>query len=334
MALPELAFADLGEDPAPTVARLPAAAGVGQLLGPGGQSLLLAPTSNLRRWAAARLGLGGPPRPGRRPPTSLRGVASVVGWARTAAPFEQRLLYERRMAALVPPAARRDLKPPAFLHLDPAERFPRLSVRTAAAEPRDLFGPFRSRRAAETAREALHRRFPLRPCDYTFEPDPALPLGLGCLFAQVRSCAAPCLMRTSEEDYRALAARAAAYLGDPDARVQGADTIAAPVAAIDQSRALVVDPGRSEIGLYPVRAGRVLEHAAVVAPAATLAEAVARLDWPDGEGADDWAWLSAWIHGPKGRRSFLPVPDPADRADLLRRVWAALPPRLATAHER
>jgi len=63
MALPELAFADLGEDPAPTVARLPAAAGVGQLLGPGGQSLLLAPTSNLRRWAAARLGLGGPPKP-------------------------------------------------------------------------------------------------------------------------------------------------------------------------------------------------------------------------------------------------------------------------------
>jgi len=78
----------------------------------------------------------------------------------------------------------------------------------------------------------------------------------------------------------------------------------------------------------------VLEPAAVVAPAATLAEAVARLDWPDGEGADDWAWLSAWIHGPKGRRSFLPVSNPADRAELLRRVWAALPPRLATAHER
>src|SRR3972149_1455007 len=115
MALPELAFADLGEDPAPTVARLPAAAGVGQLLGPGGQSLLLAPTSNLRRWAAARLGLGGPPKPGRRPPPGPPpprrpgAVAPAVAGARPPPPFEQRLLYERRRAALAPPAARRDL---------------------------------------------------------------------------------------------------------------------------------------------------------------------------------------------------------------------------------
>ena len=112
------------------------------------------------------------------------------------------------MAPLVPLSARRDLKPPRYLHLDPAERFPRVTVRGTRRERAALFGPFRDRRGARSARDAVSQRsFPLRPCDYAFEPDPALPLGLGCLYAQVRTCAAPCLSRVSEEAYRALAAR-------------------------------------------------------------------------------------------------------------------------------
>ena len=45
----------------------------------------------------------------------------------------------------VPRAKRRDLKPPAFLHLDPDERFPRLSVRGAVEDRAHAFGPFRDR---------------------------------------------------------------------------------------------------------------------------------------------------------------------------------------------
>src|SRR6185436_10016743 len=108
---------------------------------------------------------------------------------------------------------RRDLKPPAYLRLDPAERFPRATVENTAGEP-TRFGPFRDRRAAGKALAALHKAFPLRPCDYVFEPHPELPLGVGCLYAQVRSCAAPCLVRISEEEYRGLAAAAADVLGD------------------------------------------------------------------------------------------------------------------------
>ena len=58
---------------------------------------------------------------------------------------------------------------------DPAARFPRLTVRPLGADREHLFGPFRGRAAAGAAIEALHSSFPLRPCDYTFEPAPDLP---------------------------------------------------------------------------------------------------------------------------------------------------------------
>jgi hypothetical protein len=301
---------------------------VGQILGPEGRSLLLATASNLRRWAASHLGLGRPPAPGRRPRTSLAGIATAVGWAEADGPFRQRLLYERLAAPLVPLSARRDLKPPVFLHLDPAERFPRVAVGGAPAGPGSLFGPFRDRRAAERARDALHRLFPLRPCDFAFDPDPALPLGLGCLYAQVRSCAAPCLARVGEEEYRALASRAAAWLADPEARPGAPPDVPAVVAAGGR-RAVIVDAGRKEIGLYPVQGGRVLDDAASTVPPADLDRAIARLEWPDAAGPDDWPWLAAWLRSARGRASYVLVREPADRAALVEAVHEALPPRFA-----
>jgi hypothetical protein len=329
VSLPALAFARLAGDVAGAVARVPAAPGVGQILGPEGRNLLLATASNLRRWAASRLGLGKPAAPGRRPKTNLAGIATAVGWVEADGPFRQRLLYERLVAPLVPLSARRDLKPPAFLHLDPAHRFPRVTVRDAGEGPAGLFGPFRDRRAAEKARDALHRLFPLRPCDHAFEPDPALPLGFGCLYAQVRSCAAPCLARASEEEYRDLAARAAAWLALPSARSDAPAAVPAIVAAVDLARGLIVDAGRREIGLYPVARGRVLEAAAATVPPAGVDGAVARLDWPDAGGPDDWPWLAAWLRSPRGRASYVVAGDVLDREALAAAVRAALPARFA-----
>jgi hypothetical protein len=324
--LPALAIVPLAGDVAGALAKVPAAPGVGQVLGPEGRSLLLATAPNLRRWAASHLGLGKPAAPGRRPRTNLAGIATSVGWVEADAPFRQRLLYERLVAPLVPPAARRDLKAPAFLHLDPTERFPRVTVRATAEGPA-LFGPFRDRRAAEKARDALHGLFPLRPCDASFEPDPALPLGLGCLYAQVRSCAAPCLTRASEAEYRALAARAATWLGEPSLR-EGAEAAVPPVvAAVDRARALIVDAGRSDIGLYPVWKGRVLDQAAIRGPLSTLDAAVERLEWPVPEGPDDWRWLAAWLRGVKGRAAWVVARDGAGRQALAAAVRRALPAR-------
>ncbi len=327
MSLPALAFVPLAGDPAPALARVPAAPGVGQILGPGGASLLLAPASNLRKWAASHLGLGKPAAPGRRPKTNLAGLATAIGWAEADAPFRQRLLYERLVAPLVPLSSRRDLKPPAFLHLDPAQRFPRVTVRGAGENGASLFGPFRDRRAAEKARDALHRLFPLRPCDYVFEPDPALALGTGCLYAQVRSCAAPCLLRVSEQAYRSLASRAAGWLARPSAREEAPPAVPATVAAVESARAVIVDAGRSGAFLYPVRQGRVLDDAAVSVPPGALEAAVSGLDWPEPSGPEDWPWLAAWLRGSRGRASYVLAGDGPEA--LATAVRAALPARFA-----
>ena len=328
MSLPALAFVPIAGDVAGAVVRVPASAGVGQILGPDGKSLLLASASNLRRWAGSHLGLGKPAPPGRRPKTNLAGIATAVGWVKADSPFRQRLLYERLMAPLVPLPSRRDLKPPAFLHLDPAERFPRVSMRAAAGGPAGLFGPFRDRRAAEKARDALHRLFPLRPCDAAFEPAPALPLGLACLYAQVRSCAAPCLGRAGEDEYRALAARAAAWLGEPSLR-DGAAGVSAIVTAVDGTKAVIVDAGRSEIGLYPVREGYVLDGAAILAPPSALDGAVDRLEWPEPQGVDDWPWLAAWLRSARGRATWVVARAGAAREELVDAVRRVLPARFA-----
>ncbi len=290
---------------------------------------MLAQAANLRKWASAHLGRGKPPAAGRRPKTNLSGIATSLGWARTATPFAQRLLYERLSAPLVPLSERRDLKPPAFLHLDPEERFPRLSVRDTEKGVSGLFGPFRNRRAAEKARDALNHLFALRPCDYVFEPDPSLPLGLGCLYAQVRSCSAPCLARVSEEDYRALAGRTAAWLAGPEARTDAPDAVPSSVVRAQEAIAVVVSVGRREVGLYPVREGHVLDAAARTTPAAEIDASVARLEWPAAAGPDDWPWLAAWIASPRGRGSYVPVHDAHDRGALAEAIRGALPARFA-----
>jgi hypothetical protein len=325
-ALARVAFA---ADPGPALEAVPASPGVGQILGPEGRHLLLGTASNLRRWAASHLGLGRPrPAEGgraRRPRTSLAGIATGVAWVETDGPFGQRLAYERLAARLLPASARPDLRPPAFLHLDPAERFPRVTLRASGAHA--LYGPFRDRRAAEKARVALQKRFALRPCDYEFEPDPALPLGLACLYAQVRSCAAPCLARTSEADYRALAADAADWLAAP-ARREDPAAVPATVAGV-AGRALIVDAGRRSVGLYPVRGGCVLDAASLVVPRSELEAAVSRLAWPEPDAAADWPWLTAWLRGAKARASYLVLADSWSAAQLHAAIRAVLPPLFA-----
>jgi hypothetical protein len=329
-----LQIVPLDADLTAALARLPAAAGVGQILGPAAGNLVIGRTSNLRRWAATHLGVG-PRRPGKRPPTDLRPLATAVGYARTTSAFHQRLSCERLMAIHVPAAARRDLKPPAFLHLDPEERFPRVTIRGAVAGGRSLFGPFRNQRAAERTRAALHKVHPLRPCDYTFEPDPVLPLGLGCLYAQVRSCAAPCLARVSEEAYRRLAGEAAALLAQPWKRPPEFAAWLPPFVLAAAARGLVVAAGTEGIELYPLREGRVLDELSLTTTREGLEASLDRLRWDPAETAGlDWPWLSAWLASPRGRGSYVPVPDAPGPSVLLAGIRAALTEDVAATRAR
>ena len=301
---------------------VPVGPGVLQILGPAGRALLTGRAAGLRRWAASRLGAGRPPSKGARPATDLSPVATGVRFTLTTSPFHQRVVFERLMADEVAVSSRRDLRVPGYLHLDPAARFPRLTVRTAGADRAGLFGPFKDRAAAGRARDALHRRFPLRPCDYAFEPDPALPLGLGCVYAQVRTCAAPCLSRVSEEEYRGLARRVAGLLGDRSADCE--PELPQWVGAAERSRGLVLEKGRAGFELYPVWNGAVLEERAVtLGPADDPEIAFASLEWADpSPPRDDTPWLSAWLHAPRRTGHHLVVGDlgslPARVRELLR----------------
>jgi hypothetical protein len=302
--------------------RVPARPGVAQILGPGGAALLTSRAANVRRWAAAQLGLGKPPRPGMRPRTDLTPVATAVAWVETTSGFHQRVVFERLMAPLVPRSARRDLRTPAYLHLDPGDRFPRVTVRSSAGA--HVYGPFRDRGAAARARDALQRAFPLRPCDFSFEPASDLPLGLSCLYAQVRTCAAPCLMRVGEEDYRSLAARAADFLGRPEARPAETEAWAPEWVARSGGRAVVAERTRSAIELYPVVAGGVIEDDRVSAPPADLEQAVAALRWhPPASARDDLPWLLSWLAATR-TGAYIPAADDEPAADLARRVREAL----------
>jgi hypothetical protein len=312
----------LGHDAAQSLTGVPAAPGVGQIVGPDGRSLMIARPANLRRWAASKLGLGRPPAKGVRPPLDLRAIANEIRHRRTTSVFQQRLVYERLMALHVPPAKRRDLKPPAWIRIDLGERFPRLRVASGSDTAPLRFGPFRDRGGASRAVESLHRRLPLRPCDYVFEPDPALPLGLGCVYAQVRTCSAPCLQRIGEADYRALAEEAASLLRRPDAR--GEDPLAPSWVGILGARAVVVERGSDGVEIYPVRAGAVLEeHAQLWGGAAEVVAGA--LTWPAPEPArEDLAWLSAWLHLPRRTGEYLVVDDSWDEGQLADRLRAAV----------
>jgi hypothetical protein len=99
------------------------------------------------------------------------------------------------------------------------------------------------------------------------------------------------------------------------------------VAAVEGACAVIVDAGRSAVFLYPVRQGRVLDHAAVTVSPGALEEVISRLDWPEPAGPEDWPWLTAWLRSPRGRASYILAGDGAEA--LATAVRAALPARFA-----
>jgi excinuclease ABC subunit C len=310
---------------------------VAQILGPDGRNLLVGRPANLRRWAANHLGLGKPAPKGRRPPTNLSPIATSVAFAEATSSFHQRLLYERLLERHVPRAKRRDLKPPGWLRLDAAERFPRIVVESGEeaarlAAPSVLFGPFRDRRAADRARTALHKRWPLRPCDYVFEPHPELPLGLACLFAQVRSCAAPCLRRVSEDAYRTLAREVVAVLTGDAPRPQELRSALPDFVSEAGARGLVVVSTREGVELYPVGGGAVLEEAQVALPRSAIdadeaclpnALRTLRFEVPI-PSRDDRPWLLAFLLASRRGALYLVVRPGLSEAALAGRVREVL----------
>ena len=303
---------------------------MGQILGDEGRSLVIGRPASLRRWAASHLGAGRPPRPGKRPPTDLRPVARAISFTPTTSGFHQRLVFERVMSRHVPRSARRDLKPPAYLHLDPGERFPRLTIRSTApagARLPGLFGPFRNRHAAARAVAALHKLFPLRPCDYEFEPAGDLALGLGCVYAQVHTCAAPCLTRVTEDAYRGLAAEAAHFLAEPQQRAEETRSWIPEWVTAADSRALVIEEAGDRVEIYPIVAGTVMEERAITCHPKDIEDVLGGMNWTGAnETGHDRDWLAGWLYTPRRAGRYVVLDGDGNESALVRRAMEQAPP--------
>jgi hypothetical protein len=253
-------------------------------------------------------------------------VARALHFTVTTSGFHQRLVFERLMARYVAPSARRDLKRTSWLHLDPRERFPRVTVGPLAGDPAARFGPFRNGPTAARAVAALHKLFPLRPCDFVFEPAPDLALGLGCVFAQVRTCAAPCLSRVTEDAYRGMAAEAAAFLARPRQRPEEARGWIPDWVAGAETRAVVVEKGREGVEVYPVLAGQVLEQHAMTAQEDGIEDALEKLNWTIANGTGhDRDWLAAWLYTPKRTGRYVVLDATENSLALVRQVISRAP---------
>jgi DNA polymerase-3 subunit epsilon len=106
----------------------------------------------------------------------------------------------RLIAAHKPPYNRRSKYPERSVWLKlTVEPFPRLSVVTAVRDDGAAYvGPFRHRRLAQAAAEAVYRAVPLRQCTSRL---PARPSGTACVLADLGRCGAPCTGEQNVETY-------------------------------------------------------------------------------------------------------------------------------------
>jgi DNA polymerase III subunit epsilon len=120
-------------------------------------------------------------------------IATSVQGLECATPLEAEVRELRLIAEHTPRYNRRSRFPHKMHWLKLTdEAWPRLSlVRQVLADDADYFGPFSSRRTAETCLAALHETFPIRQCTDRL---PITPTGSRspCVLAEMGRCVSPC----------------------------------------------------------------------------------------------------------------------------------------------
>ena len=137
-----------------------------------------------------------------------------------ATDLEARVREVRLIASERPRYNRRSTRANALTWLKLTdEHFPRLSLVSTVRDDRaDYLGPFRSRRRALEAMDALHTAFRLRQCTQSLPSAPRRPAA--CVLLDLGSCGAPCTGAQSKEDYTVIVQAARqAIRADPAAVV-------------------------------------------------------------------------------------------------------------------
>jgi excinuclease ABC subunit C len=165
-------------------------------------------TANLRQRLARLLG---PPDPASKR-LNLREFAARVRYRVVGSPFELSLLHWQHARQLWPTGYRERvrLRPPAVLKVSLANAYPRCYATRRIGSSGFYFGPFASRRAADTFASGFLDLFKIRRCQIKIRRDPEFP---GCIYSEMKMCLAPCFAGCSKEDYDAEVGRVVAFLG-------------------------------------------------------------------------------------------------------------------------
>lgn len=193
------------------LAAIPAKRGVALLLAEGSQPIVLLPAADLR--SRVKLRLEEPLADQRKKTADLREITREIRWTLACSHFETDLLYLQAAHALWPRTFTSLLawKPPWFVHVEPAEEFPRFQkTRKDFSLPGRLLGPFPSGHAADRFIETIQDAFDL--CrDYRCLRQ--APHGQPCAYGQMGKCLSPCDGHVSMEHYRELIGQAADFAG-------------------------------------------------------------------------------------------------------------------------
>ncbi len=165
-------------------------------------------TANLRQRLQRLLG---PPDPAAPKRLNLREFAARVNYRVVGSPFELSFLHWQHARRLWPVGYRERarMRPPAVLKVSLTNAYPRCYATRRISANGFYFGPFASRRAADTFASAFLDLFKIRRCQIKIRRDPDFP---GCIYSEMKMCLAPCFAGCTQEQYDLEVGRVVAFL--------------------------------------------------------------------------------------------------------------------------
>ncbi len=132
---------------------------------------------------------------------NLREVAARIRYRVAGSKFEQTITLYGQAREYFPRRYRQlmNLRAPALLKVNLRNAYPRCYVtRRIRADEGFYFGPFFSRRSADSFAEGFLDLFKTRRCQIKIRRDPSFP---GCIYSEMKMCLAPCFAGCTAEEY-------------------------------------------------------------------------------------------------------------------------------------
>jgi excinuclease UvrABC nuclease subunit len=141
----------------------------------------------------------------------LREIAGCVRYRVVGSPFELSFLHWQHARRLWPGEYRKRtrLRPPAVLKVSLTNEYPRCYATRRISANGFHFGPFASRREADTFASGFLDLFKIRRCQIKIRRDPSFP---GCIYSEMKMCLAPCFAGCTKEEYDGEVGRVVSFL--------------------------------------------------------------------------------------------------------------------------